>query len=206
MKAKFSTTDNSSPQIKSGVKIIKSSEYTTYLSAKNLWEETYKDKKKNEAESSRLKLESIEHGLNKGAEQAKAKMAKQILNSASSLTSQIADIEKDLSQVVLSAVQKIINDFDDEELVFEAVKKGLQPVYSSQKVSIRVNPQIIPSLSSKLEDFEHDIAFLEITSDENLTSTDCIIESDIGIVDASINSQLTAIEKAVKSKIPYTSR
>jgi len=103
--------------------------------------------------------------------------------------------------VVISAVRKIIGDYDNEKLVLEAVKKGLLPVYNSKKVAIRVNPQSIPFLSSQLDSLKHEIDFLEILPDHKLGETDCIIESDIGIVDASIDSQLKAIEDAVKHKI-----
>ncbi len=201
MASNFIQLDNLAPRVKPGVKVIKSAEYIQYKSAKELWQKSQEDLKKNKAEAEELKLKSIESGLNKGAEEAKARMASQMLNSASSLMSQLSNIEKDLTQVVLSAVRKIISDYDNEKLVLEAVKKGLQPVYNSQRVAIRVNPESIPFLSSQLDNLKHEIDFLEILPDSQLKATDCVIESDIGIVDASIDSQLRAIEDAVKSKI-----
>ncbi len=201
MASNFIQLDGLAPHVKPGVKIIKSSDYIQYKSVKDLWYKSQEDIKKNQAEAEELKLKSIESGLNKGAEEAKARMASQILSSASSLMSQLSELEQDLSDVVISAVRKIISDFDNEKLVLEAVKKGLQPVYNSQRVAIRVNPDSIPFLSSQLDSLKHEIDFLEILPDPKLGETDCIIESDIGIVDASINSQLQAIEKAVKKKV-----
>ncbi len=201
MASNFIQLDNLAPRVKPGVKVIKSAEYMQYKSAKDLWHKSQQDIKKNKAEAEELKLQSIETGLNKGAEEAKARMASQMMKSASSLVSQLSNIEKDLTQVVVSAVRKIISDYDDEKLVFEAVKKGLQPVYNSQRVAIRVNPESIPFLSSQLDSLKHEIDFLEILPDAKLKATDCIIESDIGIVDASIDSQLQAIEEAVKNRI-----
>jgi len=200
----FTHVKKSIPRIKPGVKIIKSNDYMQFKSAQELWEISQKDSKENVIEAEKLKLKSIESGLNQGAEEAKARLAKQILRSASSMTYQLSKIEKDLSDVVIGAVRKIISDFDDDKLVLEAIKKGLVPVYQSQRVAIRVNSELIPSLSSHIDSLKHEIGFLEILPDDKLGKTDCIIESDIGIVNASIDSQLEAIEKAVKSKLNGT--
>jgi type III secretion protein L len=129
-------------------------------------------------------------------------MAEQLLQSASSLTSQLADIEQDLVKVVKSAVRKIISDFHDDKLVLEAVKKGLIPVYKNQRVAIRVNPAMLPTVLDSIDAMNHKIEFLDVQPDERLKKTDCVIESDIGIIDASIESQLSAIEKALNVQFP----
>ncbi len=201
MNSDFIDIKTSVPRIKPGVKIIKSNDYMQFKSAQELWEISQKDSKQTAIEAEKLKQKSIETGLNQGAEEAKARLAKQILKSASSMTSQLSNIEKDLSDVVIAAVRKIISDFDDDKLVLEAIKKGLVPVYQSQRVAIRVNSELIPTLSTHIDSLKHEIGFLEILPDDKLGKTDCIIESDIGIVNASIDSQLQAIEKAVKSKL-----
>lgn len=201
MAANFIQLKDQAPQIKPGLKVIKSEDYADYKSARELWEQSQQNIKKHEAEAAALKLKSIEHGLTKGAEEAKSRLASQVLNSASSLVKQLSEIEKDLSDVVLSAVRKIVSDFDDETLVLEAVKKGLKPVYNSQKVIIRVNPSMIPYLSERVNEMGHNVDFLEFTPDDRLSNTDCLIESDIGIVNASIEVQLQAIEKAIKGKL-----
>ena len=201
MNSDFIDIKRSVPRIKPGVKIIKSNDYMQFKSAQELWQISQKDSKQTVIEAEKLKQKSIETGLNQGAEEAKARLAKQILKSASSMTSQLSNIEKDLSDVVIAAVRKIISDFDDDKLVLEAIKKGLVPVYQSQRVAIRVNSELIPTLSTHIDSLKHEIGFLEILPDDKLGKTDCIIESDIGIVNASIDSQLQAIEKAVKSKL-----
>ncbi len=201
MATDFMQMKETAPALRPGIKIIKATDYAHYKSARELWEKCQEDIRRNEADAEALRLKSIEDGLAKGAEEAKARMASQMLNSASSLMTQLTDIEKDLTAVVLSAVRKIVSDFEDEKLVFEAVKKGLQPVYKSQRVAIRVHPEAIPALSTQIASLRHEIDFLEILPDEKLNSTDCVIESDIGIVNASIDAQLQAIEEAVKHKL-----
>lgn len=201
MTANFIQLKGLAPQIKPGIKIIKSTDYAQYKSSCELFEELQQDIKKHEAEAAALKLKSIERGLSKGAEEAKSRLANQILTSASSLVSQLSAIEKDLSNVVLNAVRKIVSEFDDEKVVFEAVKKGLGLVYNSQKVTIRVHPSVAPSLASRLNELNHDVNFLEITSDDRIQTTDCFLESDIGIVNASLDAQMNAIEIAIKSKL-----
>ena len=197
MTLKFLKLRENSPQLTTAVKVIKAQDYAKYQSIQALRNDIYHEKKRQEAETPELKLKSIEAGLLRGAEEAKARMAEQLLQSASSLTSQLADIEQDLVKVVKSAVRKIISDFDDEKLVLEAVKKGLIPVYKNQQVAIRVNPEMLPTVLDSVDTMSHKIEFLEVQPDERLKKTDCVIESDIGIIDASIESQLSVIEKAL---------
>jgi len=197
MTLKFLKLREHSAQLTTAVKIIKARDYAEYQSIQALRNDIYHEKKQQEAETTKLKLKSIEAGLLRGAEEAKARMAEQLLQSASSLTSQLADIEQDLVKVVKSAVRKIISDFDDDKLVLEAVKKGLIPIYKNQQVAIRVNPEMLPTVLDKIDAMNHKIEFLEVQPDERLKKTDCVIESDIGIIDASIESQLSVIEKAL---------
>lgn len=197
MALKFLKLKEQLPFLSAEVKVIKAKDYVDYQSIELLRNELHHEKKHQEAEATKLKLKSIEAGLQKGAEEAKARMAEQLLQSASSLTSQLADIEQDLVNVVKSAVRKIISDFDDEQLVLKAVKKGLIPVYKNQQVAIRVNPEMMPTVLDGVETMKHKIAFLDVQPDERLKKTDCIIEADIGIIDASIESQLAVIEKAL---------
>ena len=202
MPIKFLSLKESVSKFPADVKIIKAKDYVDYKTTQDLWVEVNNEKKRQEVETSELKLKSIENGLLKGAEEAKARMANEMLKSASSLATQIKAIEQDLADVVKSAVRKIISDFDDDKLVLEAVKKGLQPVYQNQRVAVRVNPQMLPTVLSGIENINHQISFLDIQPDDRLKNTDCIIESDIGIVNASIESQLSAIEKAIDIRYP----
>ena len=197
MTLKFLKLRENLPQLTTTVKVIKAQDYAKYQSIQALRNDIYHEKKRQEAETTKLKLKSIEAGLLRGAEEAKARMAEQLLQSASSLTSQLADIEQDLVKVVKSAVRKIISDFDDDKLVLEAVKKGLIPVYKNQQVAIRVNPEMLPAVLDSVDTINHKIEFLDVQPDERLKKTDCVIEADIGIIDASIESQLSVIEKAL---------
>lgn len=200
MSANFIHNKSEAPKIKPGVRIIKSTDYQQYQSARDLWEKAQVDIQEQTAEVEKLKVESIEKGLNAGAEEAKSRMASQIIKSASSLVNQLSAIEKDLSSVVNQAVRKIISDFDNDQLVLAAVKKGLKPVYKSQRVAVRVHPKKVELLNDKINELGHEGRFLEVTGDSRLQETDCIIESDTGIVDASIETQLEAISKAINSK------
>ena len=206
MTLKFLKLKDTIPELIIDSKVIKAQDYGEYLSIQALRNDLQHEKKRQEAETTKLKLKSIEAGLLQGAEEAKSRMAEQLLQSASSLTSQLEDIEQDLVNIVKSAVRKIISDFDDETLVLAAVKKGLIPVYKSQQVAIRVNPEMMVTVLDSVETMNHKIAFLDIQPDERLKKTECIIESDIGIIDASIESQLSLIEKALSVKFSQKKR
>ncbi len=184
----------------SGDKVLKAKDYSYYVKSQSLLNDSRQEASRSQEEASELYLKSIEKGLNQGAEEAKARLAKQILNSASSIGGQLRSIETELSEVVISAVRRIISDFDDEILVLESVRNGLTLVSKSQRVLIRANPSVIGALRESLNTVSHDIHFLEIVPDSKLSTRECILESDIGIVNASVDAQIEAIEKAIRGK------
>ena len=111
-------------------------------------------------------------------------------------------VEKDLLDVVTNAVRKIIEDYDDDKLTLSMVRNGLKLVCKSQRVIVRVHPKQIDQLMQGLMNLNHNIDFLEMMPDETLSGTDCILESDIGIVRASLDEQLQHIENSIKKAFP----
>ena len=188
--------------LKSGEKIIKAQDYAYFVKAKTLADDIEVEKKKSELAATQALLKAVQNGIAQGAEESRKQLAEQMLNAASNATAQLAKVEKDLLDVVINSIRKIIDDYDNDELALAMVRNGLKLVCKSQRVIVRVNPEKMDKLMQGLKNVNHNIDFLEIMPDKELALTDCVLESELGIVRASLEEQMQAIENAIRSALP----
>ncbi len=188
--------------LKSGEKIIKAQDYAYFVKAKTLADDIEVEKQKSELAATQALLKAVQNGIEQGAEESRKQLAEQMLNAASNATAQLAKVEKDLLDVVINSIRKIIDDYDNDELALAMVRNGLKLVCKSQRVIVRVNPEKMDKLMQGLKNIDHNIDFLEIMPDKELALTDCILESELGIVRASLEEQMQTIENAIRSALP----
>ncbi len=106
-----------------------------------------------------------------------------------------------VTEVVLEALQKIIGQFNDKELVFRVVRKALESVRSQRRVSLRVQPGQVDALKTRLDEILREFPGLDcidVIGDSRLQPGDCLMESEMGVVDASVDRQLDAICRALR--------
>ncbi|MCK5917813.1 MAG: type III secretion system stator protein SctL [Cocleimonas sp.] len=188
--------------LKSGERIIKAHDYAHFITSELIAKEAKENKRKGELAATEALLKAVQNGITQGEEESRKQLAEQMLKASSDTLEQLAEVEKGLLDVVTNAVRKIIEDYDDDKLALAMVRNGLKLVCKSQRVIVRVNPKKIDKLMQGLISLDHNIDFLEIMPDENLSDTDCVLESDIGIVRASLEEQLQHIENSIKTALP----
>ncbi len=103
--------------------------------------------------------------------------------------------------LVLEAVRRIINDFDDRQKVEKVVENCLSLVRNQQQIMIKVHPdratqirQDVHLLQSKFPAIEQ----IEVVQDNHLAIDACVIESDIGRVEASLSGQIEALRSTLE--------
>ena len=116
----------------------------------------------------------------------------------------LASAEEMMCSLVLEAIKKIIGDMDDREIITRVVKNALAMVRNQKQVTLKVAPEDLETIQSRLSDIMENyptIGFVEIVADSRLKKHSCVLESEMGVVDASIEVQLKAIEKALRKTI-----
>ena len=107
-----------------------------------------------------------------------------------------------MSQIVLKALRKCVDEIGDEELVVQVTKKAMKAIVrNQQQITVKVNPQMAPVVKGRLDDILKDfpsLNFIEVVEDDKLDTRSCIVETAAGSVDASIDGQLAAIEKSIR--------
>ena len=110
----------------------------------------------------------------------------------------LSDVEKALAGILMSGIKKIIGEFDPDEMAVNLVRNALQHVRNEKQVTIRIPPSQFNMVKSRVNEILAEykgVGFIDLVSDERLSTGDCIMESDIGVVDASVDLQLEALQK-----------
>ena len=158
-------------------------------------------------EAENIKKSAFEEGYRKGMEQANADMEafrncfSEFMNAPKNVFEYIApdilEISVDIAKKIIkkeveSDPQALINTFVD---VLKTVSK------SEPKINIRVKPQAVQFIKDTLPNitYEYGIdAKVNIIADPSIEEGGCIFQTNNGIVDASIDTQLEIIKKAIE--------
>ncbi|WP_263082203.1 HrpE/YscL family type III secretion apparatus protein [Endozoicomonas sp. Mp262] len=139
-----------------------------------------------------------ERGYQEGLEESKAEQAEQMLKVVSRTINYLSNIEKAMADILLSGVKKIIGDYDQEELAVSLVKNALQHVRNEKQVTIRIAPSQYNMVKARINEILEEykgVGFIDLVADQRLSTGDCIMESEIGVVEASVDIQLQALQK-----------
>lgn len=138
-------------------------------------------------------------GHAEGLEQGKAEMTERMLLSVVSSVDYLEKMEGMMVEVVMSTLQKIFDGVDHRELAVGLVRRALVYVRGQKKVILRICPDDLEAVQEALEHMLDDnaaIGILEVAADTRLERGACLLESDVGLIDASLSTQLENIRSA----------
>ncbi|WP_074167944.1 FliH/SctL family protein [Candidatus Arsenophonus triatominarum] len=81
--------------------------------------------------------------------------------------------------------------------------QNLALVHQHKKVILRISHKQVNFLQSKLTELhkiQPEIEYIDIVEDSRLEEKDCILETEVGMLNATIGSQLNAIKQALLGK------
>ena len=141
-------------------------------------------------------------GFEKGLEDAKDEIAIQKLEQVEKSIDYLSSMENKIVEIVLTALKKCIAEIGDRELMVQVIQKAMQAVVrNQQQVVLKVSPEMLSSVKERLNDILAKfpgVNYINVMEDSKLKGVSCILETDAGNVDASLENQLTAIEKTLR--------
>lgn len=188
-----------------GTRLLRAEEYSRLLEAGELLAAA-----RDRAEAIRAEAEEAyearrREGYDDGVMEGRMEQAEKMMETAMQAVEYIENIEETLVGVVTSAVRKIIGELDEKERIVRVVRTALVAVRSQQKVLIRVCPAdeaaVRDALSAMIASAPGGVSFLDVSADPRMKPGDCILESELGVVDGGLETQLKALENALSSKI-----
>ena len=162
-----------------------------------------------EAEAARLKAAAVQayedekrRGFEEGLQNGLKKVIEDKLDFVYESAAHMESLEGKLADIVIKALYKCVSQIGDKTLVIEIIRKIMKAVVRNQRqIVLKVAPDMVETVNARLNGILADFPVLErveVVEDARLKGSAAIIETEAGIADASVETQLAAIEKSIR--------
>lgn len=162
-----------------------------------------------EAEAARIREEAKisfeaekKRGYETGLQNGKMEIAMQKLDLVDQSVAFMESVESKMADVVLKALKSFVTEVGDKEMVFQIVRKTMAAVIRTQRhVTLKVAPDMAAAVRERLAELRADyptVESMDVVEDDRMKGTACLLETEAGVADASVETQLAAIERSLK--------
>ncbi|OGQ06565.1 MAG: hypothetical protein A3G32_01575 [Deltaproteobacteria bacterium RIFCSPLOWO2_12_FULL_40_28] len=140
-------------------------------------------------------------GFKEGHEEGMALVSEMMVQAKKIQEDFAATIEKDVIRLVYDIAEKVIGeDLSSRDAAIVGLVKQTLKASQGQKIVILVNPidyEVVKANHADLLSVLDHSSSIQIRSDEKVKPKGCIVESEVGTIDAQLENQLKAIRKAL---------
>lgn len=190
--------------VDAGTRVLKAADYAVLLEAEDVLAAARRQAERIHADAltdaETRRREGYEAGLLEGKLEASAQM----FESVTASLEQLEKTEHSLVDVVMQSIRAILGSFDKEELAKQTVGHALRIVRDEKKVVLRVCPEDVDMVQSCLAGIVArypGMGRIDVAADPALTSGGCVMDTEIGVIDATIDRQLAIIEETFRRHI-----
>ncbi|MDX8430741.1 MAG: FliH/SctL family protein [Candidatus Algichlamydia australiensis] len=200
----FSLIEDGEIHLEEGKKILTQEEFATLLDAKGVLDKAKKDAetymKGVKTRAAKLRVSAKEEGFAEGLNRINAQIV--------ALDQKVKEIEHEMQKKILPLALKAAKKIFGRELnlsseaIVDIVLQTLKPVKESHKIKILVNKEDLKTLEkekAKLREMLEYVEILTLEERSDLEKGDCIIETEGGIINATLENQWRALESAFKT-------
>ena len=185
-------------------RLLKQADYQTFVMADQILAAARREAEERRAETEREQAHRLQAGYEQGMAQARLEMATRMLETVERTVDYLGAVEHRVVDLVMMSVRKVLGEFEDTELTRRLVRQSLHVVRNQPQATIRVCPAQSEPLQQRLNELlagYNSLRMIEVAPDPRLERGDCILETEIGVVDASLETQLKALEQALRSRL-----
>ena len=165
-----------------------------------------------EAEAERIRQEAKaefeaekKRGYEEGLQAGKMEIAMLKLEQVDTSVAFMEGVEQKMADIVMKALKSFVAETGDKELVLQIVRKTMNAVIRTQRqVVLKVAPEMVGTVRSKISELRvayPTVESFDVVEDPRLKGAACILETEAGVADASVETQLAAIEKSLKKHV-----
>ncbi len=186
-------------------KIIKAKDYQLFLQAQDIIDKAEEKARAIEEEAQKAYEEKVKQGYEEGLLEGRMEYGEKMLDTTMAAIDYLEGLEEKLVKTVNLAVRKVIGEIDKDELITKIIKNALLHVHSQQKVLLKVSSQDEEAVRSHLElllkSAPGSLSYIDVAVDPRMNQGDCVLESELGLLDAGLETQLQILENAFLKKI-----
>lgn len=138
-------------------------------------------------------------GYEDGKQEALLDQAEKMIETVGRTVDYFANVENQMVDLVMASVRKVMDGFDDREKIMIVVRNALAVVRNQKQMTLRLHPEEIEVVRERINDIlaaYPGVGYLDLLADARLARGACILESEIGMVEASLEDQIAALRGA----------
>ena len=193
------TPSSVAPRIGSEVRVLSGSDRQAWADAQALLDHARAQAEAIVAGAQAAFEEERKRGYTEGREEALLDQAEKMIETVGRTVDYFARVENEMVELVMQAVRKVVDGFDSRETVMVVVRNALAVVRNQKHMTLRLHPEEVEIVRARVNELlaaYPGIGYLDIMADARLVRGACILESEIGMVEASLDGQIEALRNA----------
>jgi type III secretion protein L len=151
-----------------------------------------------------------EEGYLDGLQSGKMEHTRKIMDTVISSVEYLEHLEVSLARIVSEIVRKLIGEMPRGDMTVQLVRQALQVVKDERKVTIRVSLKDEVAVRRGMDGLLRQYggaenSFLNVLADPSLQPGSCVLESEMGVIEASLETQLKNLENTLLARIRHAS-
>lgn len=191
--------------LRSDRRVVKATDVATVRSATEIIAAAEADAARIREEAKAAFKAERQRGYEKGISDGKIEIAMQKLDQVDSSVAFMEGVEEKMADVVMKALKTCVTEIGDREMVVQIVRKTMAAVIRTQRtVTLKVPPELVDSVRARVTELTAAFPTIEtfdVVEDPRLKGAACVLETEAGVADASVETQLAAIERSIKKHI-----
>ena len=151
--------------------------------------------------------EERKRGYEKGLQDGKLEIAMQKLEQVDQSVAFMESVEEKMADIVMKVLRSFVVEIGDKEMIVNIVRKTMNAVIRTQRhVTLKVAPEMAQVVKDRIAALRKDYPTVEsfdVVEDERLKGPACLLETEAGVADASVESQFAAIERSLKRHLAH---
>ena len=181
-------------------KIVKADTYSTLLDAARLQREVNDYAERVKATIDHEIAEARKRGYQEGLAQANRDFAARMTDNVMRLEATYIGLEARLVNTIMNTLKSILGTLDDSLLLEKLIRQLIQTTGQEKKLSLRVSAEQFGAANNILKEiiseYPH-VEFIDVIKDPNMRVGGCVIETEYGAVDGSLDQQLNTIRQSL---------
>ena len=193
-------------QLRANSPLIKARDYAALVEANTLIQHLEREAERARERANQELIEARRQGYEEGLARAKAEMAQKIVEISAQASVTFASVQTKIVSTVMNVVQAVLSDIEPHTYYRKVLSRVSRVIRQEPFVTLRVAVDNVNVARQAIKDFTAEAGvtgFIEIRADPTLHGISCIIESESGVIEANLESQLQSVRAALtKSLLP----
>jgi type III secretion protein L len=149
------------------------------------------------AEAKRIYESERARGYAEGREAGVAEASRLVVETAANVERYVSTLDEQVGQLAMDIVRRVLGEFDQTDLVARAAANALADFKREKALKITVHPNAEQHVLQVLSRQGEREVTIQVETDPAVDENACLIASEFAVVEATVETQLAAISKAL---------